>query len=240
MIDPSFTENVVCVVPDLYQREENKPLIIMAWTTIYQYSVQTSDLPETRLVKTLSTPEWPRAGQDNKWREGANFMWISYTAPLYFCLQTQAELQAALTQFSLIHFRSKSKKLTLSLNKRIQIGFMWLSHTARKAGLGGFTEYFSGMWQQERTGKRCWEALQKLVLLGQNAWDLSHLNCTAVWTSAVKPSPSSLYNQQKEKMLLEWELLGEKWKAAFRMKLIIGYKELSLTDRKPRCTGLLA
>lgn len=30
MIDPSFTENVVRVVPDLYQREENKLLIIMA------------------------------------------------------------------------------------------------------------------------------------------------------------------------------------------------------------------
>lgn len=30
MIDPSFTEDVVCVVPDLYQGEENELLIIMA------------------------------------------------------------------------------------------------------------------------------------------------------------------------------------------------------------------
>lgn len=78
MIDPSFTEDVVCVVPDLYQGEENELLIVMAWTTIYWYSVQASDLPETRLLKTLSTPKWPRAGEDSKWREGANFKQISH------------------------------------------------------------------------------------------------------------------------------------------------------------------
>lgn len=35
------------------------------------------------------------------------------TTLLHFCLETQTELQVALTQFALIHFRSKSKKLTL-------------------------------------------------------------------------------------------------------------------------------
>lgn len=57
MIDPSFAKDVVCVVPDLYQRAENELLIITARNTRYWHSVQASDLPETRLVKTLSIPE---------------------------------------------------------------------------------------------------------------------------------------------------------------------------------------
>ena len=129
MIDSSFTKDAVCVVPDLYQREENELLIIMFWTTTYQYSLQAFDLPENRLVKTLSTPKWPRAVRATN--EGkVQTSGVLVTTLLYFCLQIQAELQVALTQFSLIHFRSKSKKCTLSLNRRIQIGLVWLSHAA--------------------------------------------------------------------------------------------------------------